>query len=271
MRYILIVILSSFLSFCSETKPIGDIKIMDPTVTKDLQTLSTAKIFFGHQSVGYNIMDGVNDLIKEAGNDSLQVIEMKKGTELPPYYFAHARVGKNTEPDTKCDAFAQDIHELFKNNLDMAALKFCFVDMRADDDPQQVFDYYKSTMDSLKKQYPHTRFIHFTLPLTTIQTGWKVPLKKLLGKEISGFADNMKRAAYNRLLKKYYKDDPIFDLSAVESTYPDGRRQSFEVAGKTYYALIPQYSSDRGHLNTLGRRIVAKAFVHVLAQTFRSE
>ncbi len=268
MRSIFFITIISLILFnCSgNNKQIGDIQIMDATLKQDLQTISRAKIFFGHQSVGFNIMDGVTTLAKEAGVDALQIIEIKEGNELPQHFFAHAPVGKNTEPNTKCDAFAEDINTLFSQGLDIAMLKFCFVDMRAEDDPQAVFDYYRTTIDSLQKSYLRTRFIHFTLPLTTIQTGWKAKVKKLIGKRNFGYRENINRFNYNQLLKEHYNEENIFDLSKIESTYPDGSRETFERDGKMYYALIPAYSTDGGHLNTTGSQLAAKELVHILAQ-----
>ena len=43
------------------------------------QKLSSKKIFFGHQSVGYNIMEGVRDLITESPMIRLNVLEIKDG------------------------------------------------------------------------------------------------------------------------------------------------------------------------------------------------
>ena len=40
---------------------------MTDSLKQDLTTVQSARIFFGHQSVGGNIMDGVQDLAKESG------------------------------------------------------------------------------------------------------------------------------------------------------------------------------------------------------------
>jgi len=141
--------------------------------------------------------------------------------------------------------------------------------MRAEDDPKSVFEYYKSTMDSIKKNNPSITLVHITVPLTTIQTGWKVFIKNILGKEIGGYKENLKRFEFNEMLKEYYKADPIIDLSMVESTYPDGSRESFEKGGNTYYSLVPDYTYDGGHLNELGRKLVAKELLNILAKAVK--
>ena len=69
----------------------------------------------------------------------------------------------------------------------------------------------------------------------------------------------MNRQIYNEMIiEKYSGIDPIFDIAAIESTYPDGRRSSFTRKGKVYYTLIPDYTNDGGHLNDLGKSIVAE-------------
>jgi len=60
------------------------------------------------------------------------------------------------------------------------------------------------------------------------------------------------RGEFNRLLRERYAEDPIFDLAAVTSTYPDGRRETFTLDGKTYESLVPAYTDDGGHLNAVG-------------------
>ena len=271
MRPILLILLSLLIISCSNNKKIGEVKIMDESLKNDLQTIQNAKIYFGHQSVGFNIMDGVEDILKEAPEVKLNIIDIDKSNELPEGYFAHSKAGQNTQPNTKCDAFAEKLGGEFLNNTDIAFLKFCYVDMLANSDPQEVFDYYKKTMDSIKAKHPDLQLVHFTIPLTAIQTGWKATIKKLLGKEVSGHAENIKRYEYNELLKETFKDEPVFNLAKVESTYPDGSRESFTQNGKTYYSLIRNYTYDGGHLNELGRQIAAKELMKVLAEAVKNK
>ena len=70
---------------------------------------------------------------------------------------------------------------------------------------------------------------------------------------------------FNEILKRTYRDDPIFDLAEAESMHPDGTRETFEHEGKQYYALIDDYTDDGGHLNEIGRKIAAEQLIHTLA------
>ena len=123
-----VVLMLFFVLSCSQQSKIeGEFKVMDQSVVDNLRLLEKSKIYFGHQSVGYNIMNGVEDLMKEAGNNKINIVESDGSGELPEYYFAHSRAGKNTEPNTKCDGFSEILNDDFATNLDVAFLKFCYV------------------------------------------------------------------------------------------------------------------------------------------------
>jgi lysophospholipase L1-like esterase len=66
------------------------------------------------------------------------------------------------------------------------------------------------------------------------------------------------------LRKNYEGKEPVFDLARIESTRPDGTRETFTQDGKTYYALVPAYTKDGGHLNKLGRKKVAEQLLLLL-------
>ena len=81
---------------------------------------------------------------------------------------------------------------------------------------------------------------------------------------------NVRRNEFNRRLKERYPADPIYDLAAVMSTYPDGRQESFTMDGNTYYSLVPAYTDDGGHLNAVGRTHAAAEFVRSIADALRA-
>ena len=272
MRDIIFILISSiFLVFCTDnTKNIGETNIMDQQVVNDLKIIEKARIFFGHQSVGYNIIEGMRELSDEA-ESKLNIIEINRKTLLPSYYFAHAQIGQNTKPITKCDAFFKFLKWNFTDSLQVALLKFCYVDINSSSDIQSIFEYYKNTISEITKQHPHITLIHVTVPLCSIQSGWKASIKKILGKQLGGIGDNIKRNQFNNLLRNNYKHEPIFDLAKVESTYPDGSRETFKIDEKNYYALAPDYTTDGGHLNSLGRKLAAKELIHVLATVLKNK
>jgi hypothetical protein len=138
----------------------------------------------------------------------------------------------------------------------------------ADQDNDQVFTAYQQTMSDLKRKYPQTTFIHVTVPLTVVQTGWKVPIKKLIGKAPGGYLDNIKRNQFNQMLiGAYAGNEPVFDLARVEATRPDGSVATFEWEGQTYLRMSGDYASDGRHLNAQGRRYAAEQLLVFLANS----
>jgi hypothetical protein len=232
-----------------------------------LGRLARANIYFGHQSVGSNIMEGVNDLMGQDPRLKLKIEATSTPTTVQGGVFSHGPVGKNEDPASKIDDFADKINAGVGGQADIAFFKFCYIDMLADRDVGQVFSHYRKTMEELKKKYPQTTFVHVTVPLTVVQTGPKVLIKKMIGQAPGGYLDNAKRNEYNRKLREAYEGkEPIFDLARVESTYPDGNRATYDWKGQTYERMIPEYGSDGRHLNEPGRQRVAENLIVFLSQ-----
>ena len=229
--------------------------------------LAQKKVYFGHQSVGLNIMDGVKDLMKENPQIKLNIVETSDPSEFNTPLFAHSRVGKNIDPKSKIDAFANFMENGIGNMADIAFFKFCYVDVTARTDVERVFADYRNTISHLRESYPGTMLIHVTAPLTVTKTTFKTWIKKIIRKkDIWEYDDNIKRNQFNELLKKEYNGkEPIFDLSKIESGFADGSHSSFTKDGRTYYSLISDYTHDGGHLNEKGRKIVAEQLLILLA------
>ena len=228
--------------------------------------LSQKKIYFGHQSVGFNIIDGIKDLMKENPQIKLNLVETADQSDFELGLFAHSKVGKNVDPKSKIDEFAKFINKGIGQKADAAALKFCYVDVRKGTEVRNVFSNYKNSMSRLMKDYPDTKFVHLTVPLTSKPTGLqglvrgvKNTIKKIIGRPVFDYHDNIKRSLINEMLiQEYYGKAPIFDLAKIESTFPDGTRCTFNKDGKTYYSMVPEYTDDGGHLNKTGRKKVAE-------------
>lgn len=233
----------------------------------DWQRLSQKKIYFGHQSVGFNIIDGIKDIMKTNPQIKLNIIETRNPVDLSMPAFAHSSVGKNTEPKSKCEAFAGLMNDGFGHKTDIAFLKFCYIDFSPATNIDELFNIYESTISALRTKYPQVIFIHITVPLTTPQTGLKALIKKAIGKSVAGYEENIKREEFNEKLRKHYKGkEPVFDLALIESTSKTGRRVTFAYKEKTVYSLAPEYTSDGGHLNEQGRKIVAEQLLVFLAK-----
>jgi hypothetical protein len=207
------------------------------------------RIYFGHQSVGANILQGVNEL-----DVSLSIKD--------------EFLAENGDPLRKLQNFKAAVGE--GSRFDIALVKFCYVDVNAETDAQALFERYRATIAELRAKNPRTVFVHATLPLTTVQTGPKALVKRLLGRAPYGTIENVRREEYNRLLRRTYAGrEPIFDLARLESIAPDGTAVSVTWDGATAPAMSSAYTDDGGHLNARGRALAAQEFVKVLAAASR--
>lgn len=227
-----------------------------------LKAVAGKKIFFGHQSVGFNILEGINDIVGENPAVELNIVKTADTAAFDSPVFAHNTVGLNDDPRSKLRDFENQLQKGIGNNADIAFFKFCYIDVHRGSDVKKLFSEYKDTMGRLKKDYPQTTFAHVTVPLTTPTPPLKAFVKRLMGKQ----ENNINRNLFNdMLLKEYEGKEPIFDLAKYESTYANGSRAVSSVGGTSYYSLVPEYTDDGGHLNRKGRKTVALEFLRFLA------
>ena len=230
------------------------------------QKLSDRTIYFGHQSVGDNILGGVAKILAQEPAIRLEIVKSSDPARWDRPALAHFAVGTNGDPDSKTRAFAAAMRA-GGGKADIAFFKFCFWDIRSTTDAAAVFRRYRDTMSALRREYPAVVFVHVTVPLTIHRDGLTQRLKSLLGKADAWDLDNLKRAELNDLLMKEYQGrEPIFDLARAESTLQDGRRTVQMIGGRPAFALAPGYSRDGAHLNDDGARWVAVQFLIALAR-----
>jgi hypothetical protein len=231
------------------------------------QQLSKKKIFFAHQSVGNNIIKGINVVLNDNPKIKLNIIETKSQDDFSSPVFAHFRVGENFDPLSKNNDFSSMINDGIGQKTDIAFYKYCYIDINENTDVNALFSAYKENMISLKNKFPKVDFVHVTVPLVVVQSGPRAWVKKIIGRKIGGYDANIKRNEFNDLIRNEYNTaEPIFDLALFEATYPDGRLMTFKKNGKTYYSLIPDYASDGRHLNDKGSRFVAEQLLILLAE-----
>ena len=229
--------------------------------------LATRRIFFGHQSVGGNILDGVGDLVRSQPTLGLRVVGVDGVRRIEGGFIAHAEIGRNGQPAMKTDEFARLLDEGLASRVDVAFHKYCYVDFGQSTDVAALFDHYRTTMARLRASVPTVTFVHVTAPLTVVQSGPMAALKGLFGKIPAGYEDNLLREQFNeRLRREYSGREPVFDLASVESTTALGRRQAAYFKGVGGPALLSAYTTDGGHLNEVGRRRVAEELVVLLAE-----
>ena len=237
--------------------------------------LAEANIFFGHQSVGYNIVNGLEDIIRDSNPVKLNVVETSSPPDFARPVFAHSPVGKNSQPISKIGRFAEIINSGVGEKLDVAVLKFCYVDVTSDSNPSEIFEKYKAAISDMERRYPRVRFLHLTAPLTSPPKGAKKTIKGFakwfLGRP-TAIDDNLRREQYNKLIREEYgKNGSVFDIAFIESVGPGGLACYVDSQGQRIPFMAPEYTDDGGHLNKLGRVVVAEQMLITLSQCTMSE
>ena len=225
------------------------------------------KIMFGHQSIGYNIIDGLETLSSDdPGRFGLNIINDPDKLTEPA--FGHWANGNNTFPHGKIDAFETKMRGLDSNGnvwaevCNIAFFKFCYLDFNSLSlDIDSLFSHYIAAMDSLRNDFPNCKFVHVTVPLSALKFS-------------SDKQRNMNRHTYNQKLREYIKnaESYLFDLADLEAHDENGNYQSFEYQGTSYPMMWydssnPEnngWSSDGGHLNSKGKKYVASALWSLL-------
>ncbi len=222
-----------------------------------LDDLAEKSIYFGHQSVGKNILSGLEYWNNE-GNQQLNIIETRDFSDSTSSSLMHFRIGQNRKPFLKIDDFYNSVPGISSENQKIAFFKFCYVDFSAATDTEKLFSQYKSTMLELQENYPDMHFVLITAPLKSVRRGIDaIKYRVRYGKDTSK-EDNVKRNEFNEKLRNELGGKfPVFDLAKVEATQPDGSLNTYEYNGEQIPALYSLYTNDGGHLNETGAKIVA--------------
>jgi hypothetical protein len=250
-----------FISSCTK-------KEQPPQMTSEIQwsKLASQRIYFGHQSVGENILDGIRDIEKQSHQNSLRIVSSDDPASIEGPALIESHVGHNGDPASKNAAFHSVLDRGFGKQGGIALYKYCFVDVRPETNVSKMFADYRDNMRDLRARYPQLTIVHVTIPLTTVEPGWKAFLKNLLGRPTER-AVAEKRHQFNQLLREEYAGkEPVFDLAEAESTLPDGSRVFFTSHGEKIYTLAPEYTYDGGHLNQAGRQAVALRLLQTLGE-----
>ena len=120
-----------------------------------------------------------------------------------------ASIGQNQHPGTKDRGFLEALAGL--EAIDLALYKYCYVDVGPDTDPEELFRNYAETIARAP-----VRTVPVTLPLTTLEPGWKRWFKQLAGRPTQA-AINAKRMRFNELIREEYGDEEIVASGFVRS------------------------------------------------------
>lgn len=233
--------------------------------TDELAKVSRTKVFFGHQSVGMNVLSGVPG-VYAAHHMAAPTIE--QGGTRPGAdggFVGHALIGENEKPWLKIQDFAANMGSGTGQQVDVAMMKLCYVDVTSNTDVGALFAMYRQTIAALERDLPRITFVHVTVPLMTEQRLLSKLKSRLTGSSQYGPPDNAARERLNALIRREYAGGYLFDLAAVESTAPDGSRVMGVYQGQQYYWLHDGYAQDSGHLNGEGARAAATVWLRAIA------
>ena len=217
-------------------------------------------VFFGHQSVGSNILDGVC-----AEFPDLPVVDIENEPDRKPYSgIFHAKIGRNGDAQSKFESFYNHVLSP-QQDYDLALMKLCYVDIDRHSDVDRILSQYVDLIERLQLRRPNIELMHTTVPLRVLRLGVRSYLKKWTGRAIDPIEDNAKRHSFNEALRECFgKSHRIFDLASFECTAPSGGHSGIEYRGAAVPGMFPAYSTDGGHLNELGRSTIAREFVAML-------
>lgn len=220
------------------------------------ETLKTTTIFFGHQSVGRNLLAGMAGVLPE-----LRVVRGVDGANVEGPVLIESALGHNGDPRSKDQAFLDAVALLPPGSV--ALYKYCYADMVADTNPDSLHACYTRTLQRAADQ--GVRVVAVTMPLTTVAPAWKYWLKQLSGR-IPDRELNLRRERFNQRLRESSLPWPLVDLAQFEATAPDGRLCTVSYHGAAVPVLASEYTSDGSHLDARGQRRVAPRFFRSLAR-----
>jgi hypothetical protein len=110
------------------------------------------------------------------------------------------------------------LYEQALDGVDMVLLKLCYADFTESTDAASLAREYAGTLGKLQSRHPATHFIAVTAPLTTVQTGPKAWIKRMLGKTPYGVAESARRHEFNELLRARFPEPALFDLRFLAAT-----------------------------------------------------
>lgn len=227
--------------------------------------LGTRRIFFGHQSVGANLLEGVKDVITRNPQIPLVTANLSDGVELNGPALYHARIGRNGTPESKLAEFANIVSGT-PHAFDVALMKYCYVDIMPDTDPAVLFREYRDRMTRLREEWPELTIVHVTLPLLA-DTGTLRYAYARLRRLPTVREVNLVREQYSQLIRSTYGGrEPLFDLAHLESSRTDGTRAVVRHGMGSVPVLASEWTYDGGHLNAAGRLWMAEMLLATLAK-----
>ena len=133
-----------------------------------------------------------------------------------------------------------------------------------------LFNAYRDTVETIQFEHPDVALVHTTIPLTTVESGFKGRTLRYLGRATRR-EEAVARHRYNELLRAEFGGvEPIFDIAQVQATSRDGTISAFTSDGGRIETLAADNTSDGTRLNPACRRAAAGVLLDVLSAVIES-
>lgn len=226
-----------------------------PSGELDLATYNAAlskRTVFGHQSVGWQVLQGVGMWADEF-NQPDPTFPDYEGGGLPGSggFLGHFYAGTNGNAFTKTAEFLSHLQNGLASQVDIVVLKFCYADLRSGSGytPAQMFTEYKSWVDTVESTYPALTVIYATQAI-------------VMGENSDG-ANNGLRQTFNNLVRaEYGASGRLWDVADIQSTDPDGNKVLYGGVESLYSGYA---SPDQRHIYGLGRTTVSAPLLQIIA------
>ena len=221
---------------------------------EDVAALKLRNVYFGHKSVGGNIVAGIKRLSdvtmhtaynQPENNDQSLRTTIAQLTNSPA--FVEHDIGSDGQPFNKIASFRRFMNDIIRDHVDIAFFKFCYMDIDNHTNVDALIVAYKEAMDELHVRFPHVIIAHVTVPLYSHQASFH----------------NSVREQFSDWLRETYKEK-VFDIAAIQSVGANGTTaMSWD---NVTIAMADDWTYDGGHLNEAGQDRIGAALIAFLAQ-----
>jgi len=223
-----------------------------------LNSAAQKNVVFDHHSIGGNIMTGMGTLQSQnPGRYSFVSQFAPASSWFTTHHGTGINIGEfqdgdNYYPDTKIAGFDTTMRSGIGNVVNIAMMKFCFLDIYDDAaNGLSTWNGYRTMMLNLMATYPNTQFVWVTDPLE---------------QALSSAYINREKSLFNTAVRQYVQANGgvLFDLADIESHDPNG---NLIVDSRGYEALYSGYAQTQDHhLNGTGQQRTASAFWWLFAR-----
>jgi len=226
------------------------------------------RVLFCHQSVGANLVQGLREQLVNGFAGS--ILPMDDGAASQSSVLLHGSIGQNGDPLSKLRDFEIKLTQGAKWALDLALMKFCYVDVTEQQAAERLLSEYSQCVERLGAGFSAVKVGHVTVPLRAAPSGMLARARQAIQGPHVEHRRNTVRCWFNEQLRqKYGASGLLFDLAAAESRQRNGRTAFSIAGGQSVHSLAREWTDDGGHLNADGRKMAAQAFLNYLRNVER--